>query len=592
MSIWIRFLLGGALLFTLLKGKTQDGPNTFIKYFTEMHYDSALWSLEKAPPDNFINTYTQLTTLFFNAGQKEENIDHILSRSDSSHSSLILAVYHLFHTPSSPVSYQYLSQYATSPNFGKDRNLVIIYYLTLFELYKNNIVQSGEDYEKYLKEYFEYVRTPSEKAWYHLHYLEFLVKPDVWPPKERWQSELDELDQINSIYRLSGPLMAYFNLHKALIHKTFKEYDTARKYYLKAIELSQGIEKLKYERFISHILLAEIESNFGNFELAKGYLKAAKKYHDRSDTLRSKFVQDRWSAYYYYVKVEQWDSAFYYLNTSIATEHQLDRRRNELLQSEQSIKLQTARTENELMTKSRELAVEQSRLRITLIGTVAIMIISLILFISLRKIRSKNSKIELLMRELHHRVKNNLQIVSSLMGLQTMQLKDESAKNAISSGKGRIRAMSLIHQKLYQDDDVTSLYIEDFIVTLVKELRSSYGLESKIQLSFELPPVSLDSETALPIGLIINELVSNAFKYAFNSESGHLKIALKLEKPNKAMLSVIDSGKQEIDVSTFNKGDSFGTKLVHLLVKQLNGSIEFTYDDGLQATIVFKLRTQ
>ncbi|MEP0365853.1 MAG: tetratricopeptide repeat protein [Cyclobacteriaceae bacterium] len=243
--------------------------------------------------------------------------------------------------------------------------------------------------------------------------------------------------------------------------------------------------------------------------------------------------------------------------------------------------------------------ISQQRTVITIVSVLLVLVICLAVFsvYHFRQSRSrayqleqKNQRIETLMRELHHRVKNNLQVISSLLGLQSMKLENETAQQAVEEGKERIRAMSLIHQKLYQQDEVTSLNIRDYVNNLVDELAQSYGYADKARINIEVPSVLLDADTTLPVGLIINELVSNAFKYAFkNIEQPVLELKL-IQQQESIMLSVKDNGEGLPEGFSFEKAKSFGLKLVHLLTKQLNGSMQVRNSPGVDFQLSFTLK--
>src|SRR5690625_1691740 len=128
---------------------------------------------------------------------------------------------------------------------------------------------------------------------------------------------------------------------------------------------------------------------------------------------------------------------------------------------------------------------------------------------------------EILLKEIHHRVKNNLQIISSLLSLQSRQLESPQAREAMQSSRNRIKSMALIHQKLYQDEDLVGVDIAEYIDKLTVSLASSYKTSTgNIEIKTDVDPMKLDVDTIIPIGLILNELISNSFKYAFDMEKG------------------------------------------------------------------------
>jgi two-component system, sensor histidine kinase PdtaS len=252
---------------------------------------------------------------------------------------------------------------------------------------------------------------------------------------------------------------------------------------------------------------------------------------------------------------------------------------------------------NETKRKEQLIQIQQSRITlqngiiwISLFGMSAIFILVMVLFYSRKKIQMKNKKIEMLMREMHHRVKNNLQVISSLLGLQSLKLKDAVAKKAVFDGKQRIKAMSLIHQKLYQQDEVSSLDIQEYINSLVNDLADSFGFKEKGQIKIHVPPLNLNADTSLPLGLIINELVTNAMKYAYEDiETPMLELKMIQTDQKSLLLMVKDNGPGFPENFDPLMADSFGLKLVNILIKQLGGSIFCSQKDGLEYQIQFNL---
>jgi two-component sensor histidine kinase/Tfp pilus assembly protein PilF len=225
------------------------------------------------------------------------------------------------------------------------------------------------------------------------------------------------------------------------------------------------------------------------------------------------------------------------------------------------------------------------------IGLILIVVFSVIIVNRLRIsntqkliIEQKNAENELLLGEIHHRVKNNLQVISSLLGLQERNMDDVSAKAAILEGKERVKSMGLIHKMLYQNDNYSGVEMDGYVQKLVTGLLDSFGMgESKIQLDIDFSKLKLDVDTAIPMGLIINELVINALKYAYNNtEEPALKLKLKKQN-NDLVLEIADNGKGKIvDLDSSN---SFGMKLVKSLSRQLGGKLLITENNGLNIQI-------
>jgi PAS domain S-box-containing protein len=200
---------------------------------------------------------------------------------------------------------------------------------------------------------------------------------------------------------------------------------------------------------------------------------------------------------------------------------------------------------------------------------------------------------EALIKEIHHRVKNNLQIISSLLNLQTAHIHDEYYKNLFRESQNRIKSMALVHEKLYQSKDVTAINVRDYINGLLRYLCHSYGIEqNRIAIKTDIEDITMNIDIAIPCGLIITELVSNSLTHAFVEphRGSHAKITIKIHlyRKDKAVLIVSDNGIGFPDGLDFKKTESLGMQLVCVLTKQLSGNIKLTRNKGTTFTITFK----
>jgi PAS domain S-box-containing protein len=201
---------------------------------------------------------------------------------------------------------------------------------------------------------------------------------------------------------------------------------------------------------------------------------------------------------------------------------------------------------------------------------------------------SLNEK-EILLREIHHRVKNNMQIVSSLLNLQTRYVDDEKAVNVLKESQNRVRSMAIIHEKLYESENLTHINFVDYIQSLVSYLFYSYNIEkTQIKPLLKIEDISLNIETAVPCGLIISELISNSLKYAFpNGMKGEIIVSLKSEKDNY-QLCICDNGIGLPEDINFNNIKTLGLLLVNSLTEQIDGKVTIHRDQGTQYKIIFK----
>lgn len=195
---------------------------------------------------------------------------------------------------------------------------------------------------------------------------------------------------------------------------------------------------------------------------------------------------------------------------------------------------------------------------------------------------------EVLLREIHHRVKNNLQIISSLLNLQSRNLKDEKARDMFKESQVRVRSMALVHEKLYRSEDLSNVDFSEYIRNLAEHLFHVYGVHD-VDLKIDIENVFLDINTAIPCGLIISELISNSLKYAFpKGGGGELKVGLRRDSEEFYKLTVGDSGKGLPEDFDIKSGDSLGLQLVDMLTEQLNGSLSFKHGAGAKFEIMFK----
>jgi two-component sensor histidine kinase/Tfp pilus assembly protein PilF len=195
---------------------------------------------------------------------------------------------------------------------------------------------------------------------------------------------------------------------------------------------------------------------------------------------------------------------------------------------------------------------------------------------------------ETLLKEIHHRVKNNLQIISSLLSLQSKTLQDTGAQGAISESRNRVKSMSLIHEQLYQENTMSGVDMKDYALRLVNSLADSYGVDrDQIGIEVKAEPVWLDVDSAIPLGLIMNELVSNSMKYAFPAgRTGCIRVSIE-EGPDTLRLQVYDDG-IGMTSSAKNGEASFGLSMVRSLMRKLKAEMTIDSDAGTSVNLVIR----
>jgi PAS domain S-box-containing protein len=204
------------------------------------------------------------------------------------------------------------------------------------------------------------------------------------------------------------------------------------------------------------------------------------------------------------------------------------------------------------------------------------------------KIKNSLMEKEVLLREIHHRVKNNLQIISSLLNLQTRCVEGEETINVLKESQNRVKTMAMVHEKLYQSENLKDINFREYIENLVSDLFYSYGVKrGTIDLQINADNLEMDIDTAIPCGLIINELVTNSLKYAFPYPKGIVKIELK-QLQDKLELIISDNGRGLPDDLDIETTETLGLKMVTILVNQLKGTLELDRTNGTEFRIIFR----
>ena len=382
-----------------------------------------------------------------------------------------------------------------------------------------------------------------------------LAKENYTAAIEQFQLALKDYAKSNS----SADLTRVYNALASAYLKT-KKYDKAEEYLLKGYALqSRGIDK-GTKRYTDYLLSKVYEET--------GEMDNAKRFRNEYFALGGDVI-----------------------NTE--TELKINK-----LQSEYEI----SKREDALALEKREKELKDLQLKdanIRLWGSVALIILLTIVAIVLYRnylqkkqsailLAQKNERIETLMRELHHRVKNNLQVIGSVLNLQSLKLTDPGAKSAVEEGKARVEAMSLLHQKMYLDENLRAINMEEYITSLSNMLANSFGFdESIVQTNIKLSSKNMDVDMATPLALIINELITNAFKHAFQQvEKPQLTIELNEDKKEQVLSLIVSDNGKGINLSSVSPS-SFGLKLIRTFVQQLDAKMDISNSKGAVFNISF-----
>lgn len=398
----------------------------------------------------------------------------------------------------------------------------------------------------------------------------------------------------------------------AMAYLCTKQYRMAEK----CTRSADSIQKLAlYASLNSSTEKSLITTTFASIYFDEGQFAKAKKYLEEylADSLRGIIISNDLSVYEQLIKV---DSAFHD-DASAAKHYKLytalldsNFRASKIRQAEElNVLYQTQEKESKIalldeQSKSEKASLKQATLvkNVTIGGIVAVLIIAGLLYRQNKQrekanylITQKNELLqhyltekEWLLKEIHHRVKNNLQIVMSLLNSQSAYIENESALSAINDSQHRVHAMSLIHQKLYNTDNVSSIDMSVYIRELASYLKDSFNTGQHIYFEFNVEPLEMDVTQAVPLGLILNEAITNSMKYAFpGGRSGVISISLANTSGDNYLLSVSDNGVGMATNFTGKKFGSLGLSLMEGLSEDLGGKFSLENKNGTTIKISF-----
>ena len=254
---------------------------------------------------------------------------------------------------------------------------------------------------------------------------------------------------------------------------------------------------------------------------------------------------------------------------------------------------QVAEKDSTILLQKTQIRKQKTRQTLIIIITGLLLMYLVLLYKAVKNNRRKNMLLlkqneekEFLLKEIHHRVKNNLEIVSSLLSLQSSRISDPKVAEALQKSQQRVQSMSMIHQKLYQGKSISTIEMKDYFENLGSHILNSFGAEGRVTICCAMERLELEVDQAIPIGLIVNELLTNSLKYAFPQHtSGRIQIGLKKEN-GSLYLNVSDNGVGR--GSGKGAGTGFGTQLIQLLTQQLDGKMYLNGQAGMSVSFEFQ----
>ena len=417
---------------------------------------------------------------------------------------------------------------------------------------------------------------------------------------EQGASDLDSALHYATISNNTGILShAYFSKGDVFYKK--KDFRQAETIYQKGLKIAEE-QKDSFRIARGNECIGRVYSELGDYEKAKVFFEDGLSFAERSKSIETekRLILPYISAaekHNAHKDLSKLYSRLLVINDSLFSLQKV------VTINEVEAKYQTEKKEKENQLLKTEGAINEATIKsqktILFSSLIGVLLLSIISFLVFRQnknqkkinqiLADKNQKIELLHKELSHRVKNNLTFISGLMQLQEARLENQEAKRAVKEGENRIEAISLLHRKLYLEQEQTSIDIGTYLEELCGNLQNTYPYKTtRPNINVKSDEIQTNGEVAIHIGLIINELVTNSFKYAFTDHpSPNIDIRLKKTKPDAYQLTYQDNGKGLPDNMDIAKIKSLGLKLIQMLTQQLNGKLNIQNGSGAHFEIDF-----
>ena len=410
---------------------------------------------------------------------------------------------------------------------------------------------------------------------------------------------------------------AYISTNMGIIYAEQNDYLKAKNNFEQTIEIYVSLN-LFNELSIAYYDLGFLEYSFKHYQLAiSNYLNSLKigKYNDNSVNMMwayegladvYKDMNDYKSSLLYFEKYSEIKDSLNEIqkeNEIKDIEKLLAKENQDLLIQNQVKEIEEAKVKEELLNER----IDKSKLKSKVlgIGFIILCILGGIGLFIYKKVKKQNVLLtnqkeiinkslhekEILLKEIHHRVKNNLQIISSLLNLQSNRIENDEISVLLNESKNRIQAIALVHDKLYRSNDFTSINFKEYLLEILNYQKNIYikpNQELKIESNCE--DVHLNLDVAVPLGLIASELITNAFKHGFKNISQPLiNLELKRINQNQVVLIVSDNGGGLPTDFDINTSTTLGMELITALTEQINGSVDFKNENGTHFSVTFKV---
>lgn len=408
--------------------------------------------------------------------------------------------------------------------------------------------------------------------------------------RENYDSAIALYTKASQIFfKANKSVLAYEALaHMDAVYERINKPELATQHILNFYNHTKEVKNRNFQLKATHKLAS-------HYNLLKDGKNALKYAHEACDIAWERMdkwhiasaLQNEAKAYYHlknYTKSQQlYEEFIRFYKDSVIRQERLD------AVERLTIEFETSKKEAKISNQENQLRNQQKILLFSALFLALTLGAFLIYYNLSQKLKSSNTQKEFLIKEIHHRVKNNLQLLSSLLYLQSKHVKDENALKALQESQNRAEAMGIIHQRLYTNNNLSTMNLNEYVDLLSSSLLASFGMKSQVQINNYAEQITIEVDPAIQIGLILNELITNSLKHAFpNKRDGQIDIIIQKKSAQSILLSVHDNGVGMNPNFNSRNGGSFGTDLVGILAKKLNGTIRIDKTNGYRTDIIFE----
>jgi len=448
------------------------------------------------------------------------------------------------------------------------------------------------------------------------------LAPKLEPKGESLNKALKMLNDLSKNYPpLNVDDRLQMESNYVIIYREMKRYPEAQVYCDRMLALSSTLDELSSGQFFVYKAAVTFFVETQQVAKAEKYLRANERYC-KAKGIKQELVDNEWHWYKSDSLQGHYLSANNHLLKAITLKDQLFTEKRNQAQEQLKVRYETEQKDQDIQLKERDIELltkkgelqksqlEQTRtIRNAIIGGSVMLLLLLALGYNRYRLKQQSNirlqqqqdeinrqnhslqkllnEKEWLLKEIHHRVKNNLQFIISLLNIQSAYLNNDEAVKAIRESQSRMFAMSLIHQKLYQSEEIAFINMDQYVRELISYLSQSMVAGTQVHFDIQIDDIDLEAVQAAPVGLILNETVTNAIKYAFPDKHGTITIQLQYTDNDTLLLRIADNGIGLPGNHLQNK-ESLGMSLIQTLSEQLEGDLSIRNNNGLEVSILFK----